>query len=522
MANKSIEHIVIVGGGAAGWLAAGIIAAEHSCKANDANFKLTLIESPDIGIIGVGEGTWPSMRSTLHKIGISETDFIRECDVSLKQGTLFRGWRTGRDDVYTHPFTLPHSYSDTNLAAVWQDERNKVPFAEAVSSQNALIFNNLAPKQISTPEFAFQANYGYHLNAIKFAQLLKKHCVENLGVTHLSANVVSINPACNDDIASLTTDNAGDIAGDLFIDCSGSKALLLDGHYGIPLCKKNQFLFNDTALASQVPYTNSDDAIASSTLSTAKSSGWIWDIGLSTRRGIGHVYSSAHTDEEHASKDLLEYIKLTVSPEAAAASTFKKVTFTPGHRAKCWYKNCVAIGMASGFIEPLEAAALIMVELNATMIAEQLPANRNVMDIVAKRYNDKFLYRWNRIIDFLKLHYILSERRDSDYWNDNVAVQSIPESLAEQIALWRWQTPWHRDTLHLDEMFPSASFQYILYGMGFKTHPSLTSRRSERDVRDKAARLFEENTEQTKKLIASMPTNRELIDKVKKFGFQKI
>jgi hypothetical protein len=178
--------------------------------------------------------------------------------------------------------------------------------------------------------------------------------------------------------------------------------------------------------------------------------------------------------------------------------------------------------MASGFIEPLEAAALIMVELNATMIAEQLPANRNVMDIVAKRYNDKFLYRWNRIIDFLKLHYILSERRDSDYWNDNVAVQSIPESLAEQIALWRWQTPWHRDTLHLDEMFPSASFQYILYGMGFKTHPSLTSRRSERDVRDKAARLFEENTEQTKKLIASMPTNRELIDKVKKFGFQKI
>ena len=521
--NKKIHRIVIVGGGTAGWLSAGIIAAEHHIAQNNeaAGFQLTLVESPDISTIGVGEGTWPSMRSTLKKMGISETDFFRECSASFKQGTQFVGWTNGGQDSYAHPFTVPQSYADTNLAPHWQQVRDQVKFADAVSPQSSLFDGKLAPKQITTPEYAFQVNYGYHLDAGKFAEFLRAHCVEKLGVTHIKANMLAINSAENGDIASITTDAAGDISGDLFIDCSGSRALLLGEHFQIPLASKSQFLFNNTALAAQVPYQSEDDPIQSATMSTAQSAGWIWDIGLPTRRGIGHVYSDAHNSEDFATSELLAYIEKTAGTQASKDAMVRKIQFDPGHRTKFWHKNCVAIGMSAGFIEPLEASALVLVELSAAMVTEQLPANREVMDLVSKRFNNKFLYRWDRIIEFLKLHYILS-KREEPYWQDNRAETSIPDYLSEQMALWRHQSPWHRDSGHVDEMFPSASFQYVLYGMDFETQSSATARRSDRDASAIAGNLFQENIKRTRQLQGSLPTNRELINKIYSYGFQKI
>jgi tryptophan halogenase len=524
--TNSVNRIVIVGGGTAGWLSAGIIAAEHyiaDAPVSDKNrFQLYLVESPDIPTVGVGEGTWPSMRTTLQKIGVSETDFIRECNVSFKQGTEFHNWTKGGDDTYTHPFTVPHKYSETNLAPHWQSVRDKVKFADAVCPQSRLFNNQLAPKNIATPEYAFNVNYGYHLDAGKFADFLRRHCIDNLGVTHISANMTAINCADNGDIKSIATDTCGDIEGDLFIDCSGSQALLLGQHYGIPLVSKKQFLFNDSALAVQVPYLQADDPIQSCTLSTAQSAGWIWDIGLPTRRGVGYVYSSAHNSEDGAKTELLNYIATTASEQIAADASIRKITFDPGHREKFWHRNCVAIGMASGFIEPLEASALVLVELSAAMIADQLPANRQMMDLVAKRFNDKFLYRWDRIVDFLKLHYLLTQREDSDYWIDNCCDVSVPDSLQELLGIWQYQSPWHRDTNQIDELFPSASFQYVLYGMGFTTLTDTTKRRTDRESAKMAMTLFRENAQRTEQLINSLPTNRELINKIYKYGFQKI
>ena len=527
--EKNIHRVVILGGGSAGWLTAGVIAAEHAVGSSSSEqhdgFQLILVESPDISTIGVGEGTWPSMRSTLQKMGISETQFFRECSASFKQGTLFSNWLgrqgEGTEDTDIHPFTVPQSYADTNLAPHWQLIRDQVNFADAVCPQSALAKGHQAPKKISTPEYAFQLNYGYHLDAGKFAELLRAHCVDKLGVTHIKANVEGINSAENGDIASIVTDNAGVIEGDLFIDCSGFRSLLLGEHYQVPICSKKQYLFNNTALAAQIPYGTPEDPIQSFTLSTAQSAGWIWDIGLPSRRGVGHVYSDAHNTEDHARQELLAYIEASAGKPAADQAMVRKIQFDPGHREKFWHKNCVAIGMSAGFIEPLEASALVLVELSAAMIAEQLPANRETMDLVAKRFNDKFLYRWDRIIDFLKLHYILSER-EGQYWQDHRDQVSIPDHLAEQVALWRHQSPWHRDTAHVDELFPSASFQYVLYGMGFETQRSTTARRSEQQAYQRAGNLFQENAKRTQQLQASLPTNRELINKIYSYGLQKI
>ena len=462
------------------------------------------------------------MRTTLEKIGISETEFIRECDASFKQGSKFIGWVKGGDESYYHPFTLPQGYSELNLADFWFPYRNRVSFAEAVSPQLQVCERYLAPKQISAPDYACTLNYGYHLDATKFAHLLRRHAVEKLGVLHLIDHVTEIKSTPEGDIASVQCKKHGEISGDLFVDCSGFASLLLGRHYGIPFVSKKHVLFNDRALAVQVPYARDDDPIASVTLSTAQSAGWVWDIGLPTRRGTGYVYSSAHTTEERAREELSRYLKATHSDESVAELPVRLIEINPGYRQTFWHRNCVAIGLSAGFLEPLEASALVLVELGARMLAEEMPANRQVMDIVARKFNDRFLFRWQQVIGFLKLHYILSQREDSQYWLDNRAPESIPEDLSEQLAVWRCRSPWHRDDTHVDEMFPSASYQYILYGMGFETESGLMQRRAGSSQQQYARDLFEQNRRATGNFVANLPGNRQLIEQVRQQGFSRI
>ncbi|MGS2720034.1 tryptophan halogenase family protein [Paraglaciecola aestuariivivens] len=517
--EKLVRKITIVGGGTAGWLTAGVIAAEHMAN-SEQGLQVTLVESPDVKPIGVGEGTWPTMRATLQKMGVNETDFICQCDASFKQGAKFAKWVTGtQDDFYYHPLVLPQNYDQINLAPHWLAMDSPPPFADAVSFQGLLCEQHLAPKQISTPEFAHVANYAYHLDAGKFATFLQTHCTQKLGVKHILDHVTQVNTTPTGDIASVSTKLNGEIEGDLFIDCTGFNALLIGQHYQIPFIDKQHILFNDSALAIQVPYLDEQDEIASHTISTGQKAGWIWDIGLPTRRGVGYVYSSAHSTDEQAEIELRDYVKQSIGAKADELSV-RKIPIKPGHRQKFWHKNCVAVGLSAGFLEPLEASALVLVELSAAMISEQLPANREVMDIVADRFNKKFLYRWDRIIDFLKLHYVLTQRTDTDYWQDNCLAQSIPEDLTTLLTLWKYESPWQLDFDHADEVFPSASYQYVLYGMGFKTQARHSKKRSENAQLAQAS--FQQNAQISQKLMAGLPKNRELINKIKQYGLQKI
>lgn len=507
--SKPIEHIVVVGGGSAGWLVAGVLAAEH-------RLRITLVESPGIAPIGVGEGTWPSMRDTLRRMGVAESDFLRECDAAFKQGSRFDRWVDGGDaDRYFHPFSLPQGHGDANLAAAWTDKHRDVPFAELVSAQPLLCLEGRAPKQPQTPEFAAVANYGYHLDAGKFGLFLQRHCTERLGVRHLLAHVEEVVTVKDGeragDIAALRTREHGLVEGDLFVDCTGMASLLLGGHYGVPLVPQRDVLFNDRALAVQVPYAAADSPIASQTTSTAQQAGWIWDIGLPTRRGIGHVYSSAHTSDEDAQRLLGAYIAATGGPADPPAA--RKLAFEPGYRARFWERNCVAIGLSAGFIEPLEASALALVELSVAWLADDMPATRAHMEIVARRFNEAFTYRWERVIDFLKLHYVLS-RRTGGYWDDHRRQETIPERLRELLALWRTRPPMHRDFYRIEEVFPSASYQYILYGMGFR--PEMPARGS--DLPALAEAQFREAARLGARMAALLPSNRELLDHIRTHG----
>ena len=513
--NRRVQSIVIVGGGTAGWLTAGVIAARHRGRMQ-AGFTVTLVESPNMPIIGVGEGTWPTLRSTLQKMGVSETDFLRHCNAGFKQGAKFARWTTGGDhDAYYHPLMLPQGFTQVNLAPHWLGGESGRSFCETVCPQGQLCDDGLAPKLITTPEYQAVANYAYHLDAGKFAGFLQQHCTTRLGVRHVLADVKSVNQSEQGDIRSVDTEQAGEIGGDLFIDCTGFAALLLGKTLGAAFKNCSDVLFCDAALAVQVPYETPDAPMASHTISTAQPAGWIWDIGLPSRRGTGYVYSTRHSSDAEAHDILMRYL----GPQHAHL-TPRKISIRGGHREVFWKNNCVAVGLAAGFLEPLEASAIVLIELSAKLIAEQMPANRDVMDIVAARFNEVTRYRWGRIIDFLKLHYVLTQRRDSKFWRDNVDPATIPERLKNLLHLWKYQSPWFFDEFdRLEEVFPAASYQYVLYGMGFRTEVEPGENSANAAL---AASLINDNLAVTREMRSRLPKNRDLMQKIFEYGLQTI
>ncbi len=513
---QPVRAVVIVGGGTAGWLAAGIIAARHQARMKAGGFSVTLIESPDIKIVGVGEGTWPTMRSSLERMGVSETALFRECDAAFKQGGKFAGWTTGTEhDAYYHPLMVPQGFSQVNLVPHWVRGASGRSFCDFVTPQGRLCDRGLAPKTITQGEYRGLANYSYHLDAGKFAPFLAKHCTGKLGVRHVLADVVQVNQHESGDIESVLTRQAGEIFGDLFIDCSGFAALLIGKTLGVGFKECGDVLFCDTALAVQVPFDSPDAPMASQTVSTAQEAGWTWDICLPTRRGVGYVYSSRHQSEEAARETLRRYI----GPGREDLQV-RKIPVRAGHRATFWKRNCVAVGLAGGFLEPLESSAIVLVELSAKLIAEQMPACREVMDIIAKRFNEVTMYRFGRIVDFLKLHYVLTKRTDTAFWRDNGDPATVPERLRELLTLWKYQSPWFFDEFdRLEEVFPAASYQYVLYGMGFETRvaPADTA-----ETELLAARLVRENEQVTNEMCARLPQNRELLTKIHEYGLQSV
>lgn len=498
--QTAFERVVIVGGGTAGWLSAAYLAARHP------QLSITLVEAPDIATIGVGEGTWPTMRETLRVIGIAESEFLAACGASFKQGSRFDGWVTGAaDDSYLHPFTAPPPGDLGALLAAWQAGDRATPFAAAMTAQHAVCARDLAPRQRAMPEYAGALNYAYHLDAGAFARLLAGHAVERLGVRHRAARVAGIEARADGGVAALLLDGGERLEGDLFLDCSGSAALLIGGHCRVRWIDRSAASPNDRALAVQVPVLPGSP-IAAQTIATAHRAGWLWDIALPDRRGIGCVYASGHLADEEAAAILRAYVGAAVPGADAAAIAPRRLAFAPGHRERFWCRNVIAIGQAAGFIEPLEASAIVMVELSLRALADNFPADEAAMAIHARRFDALFRYRWDRIVDFLKLHYALS-RRDEPYWRAQRDPAGFSPALAEQLALWRHQPPSAWDFPQVDEVFSAYSQAYVAYGMGMPVPPSLAATPA-------GAERLAEVQARARALAAALPANRSYLDAV--------
>lgn len=518
MSNSSgmIKQVLIVGGGTAGWLTACHLAKQLHSK-NPTAVQVTLLESPDIPTIGVGEGTVPMMRQTLQHFGIRETDFIRQCDATFKQSILFQNWMkpdsAGQMHRYHHAFDYPDT-DEFDLTPYWLLDPQNRDYVNAVSAQGMVCDAGLAPKLITHPEYAGATNYAYHLDAGKFAALLTKHATEQLGVKHLLANAQHIELAGNGDITAIQTDRLGTLTADLYIDCSGFASLLLGQALQVPFHAKNDVLFVDHALAVQVPYKDPAQPIPSYTIATAQPAGWIWDIGLSKRRGAGYVYSSAYTTHTEAEQGLRTYLGA-----AGEDLDVRRIPMNVGYRERFWQGNCVAIGLSQGFVEPLEATGLLMYDVTARMLAEQFPAHRNSMPRLATQFNQRVRYGWERVIEFIKLHYCLSDRDDSAFWRDNRS-QGIPQTLADKLALWQLQLPSHYDFASRYEVFNLENYLYVLYGMQYPTQLELS--RSRYEQQDKAKQAFSTIQSMQQQLLHNLQPNRAVLERIQQHGLQRV
>ncbi|WP_306524085.1 tryptophan halogenase family protein [Rheinheimera sp.] len=515
---KMIKQVLIVGGGTAGWLAACHLAKKLQ-SGSASGVQITLLESATIPTIGVGEGTVPAIRQSLQYLGISETDFIRECDVTLKQSIQFVDWMKPAADGtvhrYHHLFDYP-DLSSLDLTPYWlQGLAGDCSYADAVSWQGRLCDAGLAPKTMLHAEFNGHCNYAYHLDAVKFARLLTRHATEKLGVKHLLGTVQQVECAQNGAIAAVLTPEHGRISADIFIDCTGFSALLIGEACKVPFIAKNDVMFVDSALAVQVPYASSEQAIPCYTIATAREAGWIWDIGLSARRGTGYVYASRYTSDERAEQVLRQYLQ-----GAADQLPLRKIDMKVGYREKFWHHNCIALGLSQGFVEPLEATGLLIYDATARMLADLFPPHQAAMPMLAERFNQRVRLAWDKVIDFIKLHYYLSDRDDSAFWRDNRDPASVPASLLANLEQWRYQLPSPYDFHSKLEVFNLENYLYVLYGMGF--HTDLAGQEYRFGAGAQAQQMFGYYQHKFQQLQSELLPHRELIRRVQQYGLQKI
>jgi tryptophan halogenase len=513
--GKPIDDILIVGGGTAGWIAAAYLARRLGANRPD-GVRITLIESSEIGIIGVGEGTIPTIQTTMRTIGIDEARFMRGANATFKQGIKFVDWAKppvgGVHSHYYHSFSRPHEMAGYDLAPYWMlGCAGDVPFSAAIAIQDAVCDAGRGPKLIDDPQYASPLGYAYHFDAGKLAGLLREVGKE-LGVRHLLGNVDQVNLDEAGAIASVTTREHGDLTAGLYLDCTGFAAALIGKAMEVPFIDDSDVLFVDRAVAMQVPYDRPDHPIATTTISTAHEAGWTWDIGLPERRGTGYVYSSRHTDDDRAEQVLRDY----VGP-AAKSLNARLLKLQIGHRERHWVKNCVAVGLSGGFLEPLESTGIMLIEAAVWMLGRLFPRSGEMED-TARLFNQAMAERYKGVVDFIKLHYCLSGRTENDFWIDNTRPESIPDSLKALLEMWRHRAPDPFDFPTVHDSFECFNYQYILYGMGFKT--DIAANRAAYPFVEQATREFQRLQETSRRAAAGMPDHRALIDEIYRTGFR--
>lgn len=457
-----IRKIAIVGGGTAGWMAANHLGVELS---RDPEVEITLIESKDVPVIGVGEGTVPRIKETLRKFGISEIDLLSTCDATFKTGIKFSNWMSKgaaeKEHVYYHPFSssYPGGYDVTDY---FLKPENKFVYSR-ISEIYSVAEGNRCPKRKSSPPYAGAVDYAYHFNAAKFSELIASNAKKRFGVKHKFETIKDARLNSEGGIESLLYASGEEETFDFYIDCSGFSAVLLGDALQVPFEDKSAQILTDSALVLQEATTDSDE-IRPYTTAVAHSSGWIWDIPLTTRRGIGYVYSSAHLSEGEALNEFSQYVGRTLELEEV-----RKIPMKIGFRKEFWRKNCVALGLAQGFVEPLEATSILVTDFSANMLAKSFPRFSEDIESLTGYYNRVVRYTWERVIDFVQLHYCISDRRDSDFWVD--CTENAPKSdvLEERLARWSITTPKNSDFFSTFDIFGVENHLFVLYGMNYAT-----------------------------------------------------
>ncbi|SFE95616.1 Tryptophan halogenase [Marinobacter sp. DSM 26671] len=463
--EKKIFDVVIAGGGSAGWMAAAFLSEVFKLE-NSQKYTVTLVESETIAPIGVGEATIQSMRGFLAACGINEGEFLVATDATFKHGILFKEWlhKQGEDELphqYFHPFEGPMTLAPEPLVSHWLNAKlsglNSERYDRCSGVQGALAAAGRCPKTWQSSAYEAPINYGYHLDATKFATFLKKISLQK-GVKHLLADINGVHLSEKGNISHLDLKSGQHLYGDLFLDCTGFSGLLmksLDSEF----IDYSKYLFCDRAVTIRLPHKSSDYEPRPYTTATARESGWTFEIDLQGRTGFGYIYSSKHCDSATAEEALRRFYP-NIVPEQKA----NHLKMNVGRLKKSWNRNCVAVGLSSGFLEPLESTGLYFVEMELRLLVDYWdPLSKSTA--CQEQFNDAFNSKFDEAMEFIVLHYVLTKREDSSFWRDVQSQTAELPALKHKLAMWEHKPPTDGDFKNETVLFRAPNYSTVLYGM---------------------------------------------------------
>jgi tryptophan halogenase len=449
-------RIVILGGGTAGWMAAAGLVRRLRADA----YSVTLVESEEIGTVGVGEATLPHLRQFNEMLGLDEASFMRATNATFKLGIEFVGWDRP-DGAYIHPFgAFGEPWGGVQFQQHWLRLRDAgravAPFqaySMAVAAARAGVFE-LPDKNPASVRSTY--SHAFHFDSARYAELLRKWATER-GVLRIEGRVARVErEPDNGAITALTLENGSRAEGDLFIDCSGFRSLLLGQELGVQWEDWRQWLPCNRAIAVGCDHATAE--ITPYTRATARSAGWQWRIPLQHRIGNGYVFCSDFASGDEARQTLLANL------DGKAQGEPKLLRFMPGRRVSAWEKNCVGIGLSSGFLEPLESTSIFLIQAAVLDLLDLLPRPGTPDPRLAAEFNRLSAMQYERVRDFLILHYVANRRTGEPLW-DYLRTMPIPDSLAHKLALFRARAAVPEYEFGL---FSRDSWLSVLFGQGIE------------------------------------------------------
>lgn len=450
------KKILIVGGGTAGWMVANLVASRWK------DVDICLLESTEIGIIGVGEGTTPHLKFFFDAIGVAESEWMPRCNATYKNGISFVNWSfIPGHERYFHPFpaqtddlvTVPAFFSHISAR---KQGNNANAHPDHYFLESYLTRKNLGP--IAAESFPFSVAYGYHFDATLLGQFLAEKAMSN-GVRRVFGTLTEVIHGENQDLTAIRLEDNSFIEADFFIDCSGFKSLLQQGALGSTFISFKENLFNDAAVV--MPSTM-PELIPPETRSTALSNGWAWKIPLTNRFGNGYVYSRDYISPESAEMELRQHLGLLDSDVSA-----RHLQMKVGRVEKHWQKNCLAVGLSQGFIEPLEATALALSYETISLFMKYYE-NGFYTNELEDRFNQEINAKFDGVRDYIVCHYKVNQRKDTDYWRNNAINTHVSENLNKVLYLWRTSQNFVKD-MHLNNLegsYQAKSWACLLAGYG--------------------------------------------------------
>ncbi len=519
MENKF--KVVIVGGGSAGWMTAAYLS-----KALDRGADIQLVESSNINTIGVGEATFSTVRLFFEYLGLKEEDWMHHCNASYKLAIRFVDWNAERRHFY-HPFQRFDSVDGSSIIEWWLKlKRDDAPFDYSCFSVPAICDAQKAPrfhdgrvfdrkvdgylssddpnKALLLEELKIQYPYAYHFDASLIAKFMSRYAQER-GVRQTIDDVVEVKLAENGFIRSIRTAKHGDIEGDLFVDCTGFRGLLINKTLNEPFISFSESLPCDSAIALQVPSNPEVEGINPYTTATALSSGWVWNIPLFHRIGTGYVYCSAFQSPESAELEFRQH--LGKRSEGCKANHIK---MRIGRNNNSWVKNCVAIGLASGFVEPLESTGIFFIQHGIEQLVAHFPG-RTFDEENIRSYNQNVADVIDGVREFLTTHYAASSRNDTPFWKATKTDMIVPSDLAERLKLWKQRLPTNRSINSRYHGFEAYSYAVMLLGLGHVPESSLPSLNHKDDRR--ALATFDAIRRETCQLVETLPALHNYLNK---------